>query len=601
MPRKKQQKETPPAALPPIQGQPGRDGPPPSAVQYDLLATLPLPAAPELTGPAAQTVDELFGKDYVSAYAMNRARALSAEIARRKIETVHLYEPLNEQAKFLACKARNRLIRGSNRSGKTLCAAVEVARALLGCDPYGKYPVRDGVCYGVGKDLKHIGEVMYRKLFRAGALQIIRDEVTGQWRAYRPWKDAERKAYCKPAPPLIPPRMVAEIAWENKKEHVPSVVRLVNGWELHFYSSLGHPPKGSAIDLAWFDEEIIDPQWYPEMAARIVDRRGRFIWSFTPEVGTEQAYELHERAEKERIELEEKDRSIMEFESLLADNRHLDEDQKRALAQDLDEEQLRIKVGGEYAITGYRVYPTYNRAVHGYEVCEVPPNWTRYAYVDPGHRVCAVLFCAVPPPGVGRFKLLFDELYLREATAATFAEAMKQKTIGPKFQAFVIDARMALQTEMGIGKTVLQQYQEALAAARVASIATGSGFLFASDDIEAGILAVQGMLRIRADGTTTLRVMGEKLPAFEGEIRRYHRKRVNGKVQNAPDQRKDNHLMDNLRYLALHDPPYVEPPPPPRRESAILKEYRAKLARREKASGGNFVHLGPGSGEGRLW
>src|SRR6185369_14786047 len=151
-----------------------------------------------------------------------------------------------------------------NRSGKTLTGAVEVARAVLGLDPYGKYPVRDGVGYCIGKDQGHIGRVVYKKLFRAGAFRIIRDEQTKAWRAYRPWEDSARKEESKPAPPLIPPRMILEIGWEDKKAEVPNVVRLVTGWELHFFSSLGKPQKGSAINLFWMDEEIVDPSWYPE-------------------------------------------------------------------------------------------------------------------------------------------------------------------------------------------------------------------------------------------------------------------------------------------------------------------------------------------------
>jgi hypothetical protein len=536
-----------------------------------------------------------------TAYAVNRVHALAAEMARRRCEALALYEPLATQALFHPSKARYRLARGSNRSGKTLIAAVEVARAATGQDPFGKYPLRDGLAFLVGKDQRHLGRVMYAKLFRAGAFKMIRDEATGAWRAYRRWMDQPREAWARPAPPLIPPRFVAEIAWENKKENVPAVVRLVNGWELDFYSSLGKPPKGSPIDLFWFDEEIIDPLWYPEMAARIVDRRGRGIWSFTPEAGTEQAYELHERAEAERVRLEPEQRSIAEFEILLADNTHLDEQAKRDLAADLDEEQARVKVGGEYAITGDRVYPTFSLGLHGYDPCEVPPSWTTYAYVDPGHRVCAALFAAVPPREVGDFILLYDELYIREATADSFAQAMAKACSGRAPQAFLIDYHMAIHTEVGIGKTVLQLYSDALARHKVQSVATGSGFILASDDVAAGILAVQGMLRVRSCGTPRLRVMRERLPEFCWEIKRYHRKRVAGKVTNAPDQRKDNHLMDCLRYLALHEPRFVKARPMKAGPGGAVRHLREKLKRRREAAGAGHVHLGPGVGGGKPW
>ena len=120
---------------------------------------------------------------------------------------------------------------------------------MTGQDPHGKYPKKNGTAFLVGKDLKHVGKVLYDKLFVPGAFKVIRDKATGRWRAFRPWipDDAAREEEARRAPSLIPQRLIAEIAWENKKENVPSIVRLSNGWNLHFFSSLGKPPQGSPI------------------------------------------------------------------------------------------------------------------------------------------------------------------------------------------------------------------------------------------------------------------------------------------------------------------------------------------------------------------
>jgi hypothetical protein len=50
----------------------------------------------------------------------------------------------------------------------------EVARGATKQNPHGKYPVRDGVWFCVRKDERHVGEVMYRKLFRPapGGLRV---------------------------------------------------------------------------------------------------------------------------------------------------------------------------------------------------------------------------------------------------------------------------------------------------------------------------------------------------------------------------------------------------------------------------------------------
>src|SRR5262249_56857076 len=122
-----------------------------------------------------------------------------------------------------------------------------------GWEQSGKY--RKGVMriYCVGKDQKHIGQVMYPLLFKEGAFRIIKDKKTGRWRA---WNEKDPRKDAKPAPPLIPPRYIAEIAWENKKESVPSVVTLKNGTVMCFFSSNGKPPQGIPIHLPCLTEAI---------------------------------------------------------------------------------------------------------------------------------------------------------------------------------------------------------------------------------------------------------------------------------------------------------------------------------------------------------
>jgi hypothetical protein len=577
-----------------------RNRPQPKVVPPARLPTDPDPGVSVDADRVTLDEADLYGKGYVSAFTLQRTRTLVNELAKRRVEALNLFEPLPEQERFLACNSPYRILRGSNRSGKTLTAAVEVARAVTGQDPYGKYPVRDGCWFLVGKDQKHLGKVMYAKLFRPNAFKIIRDRHSGRWRAFRPWtpEDAAREGEARPAQPLIPKRFVAEVGWENKKENVPNVIRLTNGWELYFFSSLGKPPQGSPIDGFWFDEEIIDPAWYPEMAARIVDRKGRGIWSATPQAGTDQLYELHERAEKERVDKPEGKRRISEFVVLLSENKHISDEARREFAADLTDEEARVRVGGEYAITSYKVYPTFNMLIHGHPLKEVPKHWTRYAYVDPGHRVCAVLFVAVPPRDEEDIVLLYDELYLRETNAALFGEAMRRACEGQVFQAFVMDPNMALTTQVAAGKTVMQQYSEALQQNKVKSLATGHGFILANDDVMAGVLAVQGLLRVRENGKARLRVMEQKLPNFLYEIKRYHRKRVAGVVQEAPDQRKDNHMMDDLRYMALHDPKFVPRKEEKRPVGGPLESFRLKMQRKKDRDGPHVIHLGPG---GRLY
>src|SRR5580700_2647978 len=76
---------------------------------------------------------------------MRQLNDLTAELSRREVEALRLYEPLPWQAKYHECLATEILVVGGNRSGKSLAASVEDARALCGCDPFNKYPKTDGI------------------------------------------------------------------------------------------------------------------------------------------------------------------------------------------------------------------------------------------------------------------------------------------------------------------------------------------------------------------------------------------------------------------------------------------------------------------------
>ncbi len=87
--------------------------------------------------------------------------------------------------------------------------------------------------------IDHIGINVHPYLFESARFKIIKDELTGEWRTFRPWdendarrlKDVEidaqgnRRPVVRDAPPLIAPRFVKKIAWENRAKKIFSYVR----------------------------------------------------------------------------------------------------------------------------------------------------------------------------------------------------------------------------------------------------------------------------------------------------------------------------------------------------------------------------------------
>lgn len=558
----------------------------------------PLPPGLDVFSPINNSDDD----DSVTGAEARELHRLLVEQAKRKIDALNLYEPLPLQDDFHSTDCRIRLLRGSNRSGKTLSSMVEVARMATGRDPWLKYPSRDGRAYIVGKDLKHIGEVIYPKLFKAGAFKIIRDTVTNEWRAYRPWQDEHRKKESKPAPPLIPPRMVKSIAWEQKAKSIISKCTLINGWELLFLSSLGKPPQGADLDAAVFDEEIVDSEWFPEMSARLLDREGHFWWGATPQAGTDRLYEIHLRCEREWEDYKMKvgpTPTAREYVILLADNPHILEEQKRALAADLDDTAHSVRIGGEFALLSSKVYPEFAKKLHLTPYFEIPSNWTRYAAVDPGRQICAVLFLAVPPSGDPKehHVFLYDELYIPECDAEKFGDQFSVKVSSNSFESFVIDNRMGRQTQISTGKTIEEHYSLALEKRRVTSRATGSGFEWGSDDVGGGIEACRNWLRLQpATGRPRLQVMEDKCENFLWEIARYRYKRLNGMVIDTPEDRGRVHLMACFRYLSMADPRWVEPGAKKSKLGGAYLAFLAKKRQQKAASGISAVVFGPRRG-----
>lgn len=407
--------------------------------------------------------------------------------------------------------------------------------------------------------------MVYPYLFKAGAFKIIRDLTTGQWRALDPVLDKDRAEEAKPAPPLIPPRMIKHQSWVLKSSGYIQTCELTNGWEIFFFSSEGDPPQGFQLDICHIDEDLNNEAWVPEMQARLADRKGRFIWSAMPHSKNEALIGLNERAESAASTGRD---TIKKFTFRFLDNAFIDQAEKAKMIERwaaIGDDVLRQRAEGEFTTDSILVYPNFNISVHGITRDQlpegvIPPEWTRYAVIDPGHAVTAVLFAVVPPENDK--VILFDELYLRNCNAVIFGDEFARKVQGQNWYAFLIDSHGARLTDIGSGKTPQDQYTERLVELGVRSKTTGSSFLPGSDDIQAGLHSVRTALHIRQDGTPRLRVLRGSLPNLERELKRYRKKTVNVAgttiVTDEPNKRGDFHLVDCLRYLFAYNPKFHE-------------------------------------------
>lgn len=554
-----------------------------------------------------------------TAWRDERITSILAELARRKCEALRLYVPQPIQEQFHACRASERIMRGGNRSGKSVSCAVEFARAVTEQDPHDKYPKGSGgVAVIVGYDQNHVGQTIYPILFKPGAFKIIRDPASGRWRAFQPlneWDKANARL-ARPAPPLIPKRFVKRRTWVKKGKEVFSVVHLHNGWEIWGFSSRGKPPQGFKADVCWFDEDIDDPEWVDESSARLADRNGRMFWSAMPHSRNAALLRLSQRAwDQQKQQVENPD--IAEFRMSFSGNIHIDEETKR---KKIDawrwsgDDVARRRDAGEYTVDDFKVFPEFHMGVHGvspesreFVAGQLPKSWCRFAVIDPGYRICAVLFAAVPPPEFGEFVYLEDELYIPHCTAEMLGQKMKTKIQGKRYQAWIIDDPGSARSEVN-GKSIRQQYIESFSKHDIASEATGHRFWLGSRDRLARVESVRRWMAPRELSPPKLRVVEGRLPNFLAEIETYYRKLETDPLDKSrrlatdmPDDRGASHLMVCLQYLAHERRVRYVPPTGIQDQSPgdrgfwekYLNDKRERFNRRN-GKPQTYINLGPG-------
>ena len=503
----------------------------------------------------------------------NRLRGLLARLAALRCEGLILYKPLPKAAEFHACREKFCIVEGSNRSSKSLTCCVELARALLGCDPYDKYPKRNGSALLLGLKEDNIA-MLWRKLAHPGEFQIIRDEITNEWRAVRPDPDDPRHldpydlAYCekwKDAPPLLPPRLVNKdnISWDNASREVPRTVIVPStGWRLECRPSGARPDQGDHLDFALADEEMEKREWYNEIVRGLTGlgkdtfRTPRFLWSATSQVASPEFGAMRENAMQHVP-------GYARFSFIVDDNAYVPDAEKLFLYNSyLTEEDRQTRYYGVPAVSFRYVYGTYSAEVHGCEPFEIPPDWCRYAIVDPGTQACATLLMAVDPDEEHAW--IYEGWVMRNAEQTAWAYQLQERERGVQFESIIMDERAGKQHAFAASKNTAQQFW--LAAEQIdlrpRTFGPMNGFFPGTPDVKARTIALRNWLTIRPDGpfagTPILQIMRGVCPELD--------KQIKGAISDRRDPEKrqkfDNQpcdLLDDLEYAAGFGPRYYSP------------------------------------------
>lgn len=548
----------------------------------------------------------------------------------------------NDQVGLMRSQAFEIAAGGGNRSGKSVPCFVRAAAfardipvtSITGeaiqvrPDRFRGQPL---TIWFIGLQENYIGQTLHRLLFRAGAFQMIRDKVTKEWRAFRPWdpEDMKRKGECKPAPPLIPASAIEDIAWKDRAKNVFDSVVLKNGTTIYAFSSTQEVKQGDPVHYIQIDENILKEGDYVEWQMRTLDYGGYLVWSAWPqEVPNEALISLWERADAEAQLVAEGQREFPRVEKFTFSTTGNPFIPRESLDRVLDgsmglsDEQISARIHGIASYDSAKVYPGFSEEFHN----AVQPiqgvdsvsdylrthghmpgvDWTHELILDPGTIKPAVLFCAVPPQslwdGPDMVYVVYDEIYESRLDAEQLARRVADKTPpGVRFYRGVIDNRAGRQTTMGLGVPVRILYQRAFEShgIRFTNSETAT-FIPGNDDFSSRRMTIATLLKPLSNGRPSLRIVASRCHSTMKQLKDNRMKQANGMVLDMPLESR--HQKDDCRvcveYWGSSSPKWI--PQASRKVSSqewvdnALDRFFDQMGI-DRGSSRNSVHIGPGA------
>ena len=482
---------------------------------------------------------------------MDEFRDLLAARRRRKIERPwEFYRPLKKLAGFHVSKARIKAIIAANRAGKSEAHVMQVIRRALGQDPHRlDFPVPNhGWVISVSNEAQR--EILQPKFERYLPASYLKNIV---YRQRRVWDQ------------LILP----------------------NGSVIGFKSCEMDRKvfQGAALHWASFDEEP-DEDIFDEVMMRLTDYAGDAWLTFTPVNGMTWTYDKFVDPDSKTLI-----KGVEIFQASVWDNAksnggYLDDEEVQRMEDNVkDPIMRRIRIYGEYHSQVGRIYKSFDPKIHGID--ELPPNmlatdgtiasqFDTYVRIDTGRRFAATFYVVDYFGNIFLFDEYFDESEGREGTITYRARMLRNMCtkwgINPEFKVdpssqFVIDL-----SEAEINASL------------------------ADSDVLKGIGAVQEYMAVntsKSQGPHLLNpkfyVVGSRCPRFLFEVKRYSwdtpaaSGAAAGEKKNQP-RKKDDHVMDTLRYMCVDKPAASKPPEGEDTrpiQQRILEYVKNKTAQRE--------------------
>lgn len=311
-----------------------------------------------------------------------------------------------------------RLLRGGNRSGKSVAGAVESIWRATGRHPYYKthdVPTR-GRIVTVDRE--------------AGINQIILP-LMKQW---------------------IPPSELKNGSWEDSWSRQDKLLTLRNGStvEMKTHQQEIDSFAGVPLHYIWFDEEC-PKAIFDECRLRLIDYNGVWYMTMTPVEGQDWIFDRFIVTNSKNIE---------KFEVNIRDNPHLNQEALALLSEDLTDEEKDVREKGIFVPRGGLVLKEfeYDRHIISSKK-DVPKNWGIYVSIDHGfNNPTAILWHAVSP---NLDVITFKEHYMRKWVIKKHADRIREinAELGVEPLMYIGDPSMSQRTAE-TGSSPLQIYKE---------------------------------------------------------------------------------------------------------------------------------------------
>ena len=392
------------------------------------------------------------------------------------------------------------IICGGNRSGKTAGCAQFVVATALGRD----HPDSIEWCQKNGVPLSSLPN-------RPGNVWCVALD------------SGDSREYLRPAvAQYLPP----DAKWRNQFGYGRAEVRLPNGGRIMFPSvDMGRDGfQGAAVDLVHFDEEPADQAVVNEALMRLVDRRGRCIFSMTPLRGMTWLYDRW-------ISTTPEDARVHWIHGI--DNPHIPAGALERLLKQYGPHERAAREKGEWTTLEGRIYSDFQRATHVIKAGPIPDHWVGpYIGIDFGTRApFAAVVCMIDPSN--DTLVVVDEHYQAEWTLSQHAAKLHEliNTYGqPRW--IVADpedrgSRLALAREHGLANVPAKK---------------GRG------SVRGGINDVCERLAFDVEGNPALLVF-DTCTSLIHEFETYvWDERGVGESRDQPKPRQKDHALDALRY-----------------------------------------------------